>query len=49
MSEDLTEKRIADALERIAVALEMVITKPQWVKIAEEVIGEVKKIEQKRR
>lgn len=47
MSEDLTEKRIADALERIAVALEMVITKPQWVKVAEEVIGEVKKIEQK--
>lgn len=47
MSEDITEKRIADALERIAQALETVADKPQWVKVAEEVIGEVKKIEQK--
>tara|TARA_B100000963_G_scaffold361589_1_gene397947 strand:+ start:25276 stop:25947 length:672 start_codon:yes stop_codon:yes gene_type:complete len=47
MSEELTEKRIADALERIAQALETVADKPQWVKVAEEVIGEVKKIEQK--
>ena len=47
MSEEHTEKRIADALERIAKALETVADKPQWVKIAEEVVGEVKKIEQK--
>ena len=47
MSEDITEKRIAAALERIAQALETVADKPQWVKVAEEVIGEVKKIEQK--
>jgi hypothetical protein len=47
MSEDNNEKRIADALERIADALQLVAEKPQWVKVAEEVIGEVKKIEQK--
>ena len=47
MSEDNNEKRIADALERIADALQVVVEKPQWVQIAEQVVGEVKKIEQR--
>ena len=38
---------IGDALNSISKSLEMVAEKPQWVKVAEQVVGEVKKIEQK--
>lgn len=41
------EKRIADALERIAEYLGKLAEKPQWVKLTEEVVNEVKTIEEK--
>ena len=38
MEEYQNEKRIADALERIANSLDMLAQKPAWVKTAEKVV-----------